>query len=784
MKMGCRKAIADLRAQPLKATLLWLAIAIGTLAVMAAFGARVVLEREIAQSFDGSRPAAVIVWTDAVDNSLLERIATVDGVDAVDARRLVRARVEVAAGDWRSLLLYGVRDFSDIDVSKIYSVEGTWPPTTGTVVVEQSAVPVVRARTGGSMRLRVPGGSAVATVDVVGIAHDPARAPGWQDNLGYAYATPATLAQLGLGSTLDEVHIDVAGDRVRAGAVATNVQALMTEMGRPVHRVEVPPRKHPHADHMHAMLLLLQILAVLSLLLSALLTANLFAAMLARQTRQVGVMKTLGGSPWMVARIYLSLAAIIASSASVVGAVGGVFAGRSFVGIAGRQLNLYGQAAVVPTWVIVAVVAIGATVPVFAALIPIRRATRMSVREALQDVGIRWSAAPRTPRFTVGLSVGLRFAVRNSLRRRARFVLTVVSFAVGGAMLMTAANIYRSLIGAVDASLGSRADDIEVRFLRPAPIADLRAAVSGIDGVREVRPWGAVLAGFALPSDRQAVAGRYGLLAPPDGAIQPSARLADGRWLSATASVEIVVNRQLLALEPHLSPGAETTVVVGKRRTRAKVVGVVEEIAPASAYVSPSGMTSVLGVAEHAGGVRIVLEDGAETSRVAATLEEAVAAKGWFPVYLMTRRELRTAMVDHFMILLVVLLALAAAATLVGVLGLATTMSINVLEREREIGVAKAMGASAWAVRRLVLAEGAATTVVSLILAVVLSVPLSLFVGFVVGSHGLHVTLPYQTSVAAVVVWVVVASIATVVSCLGPAEQAVRRPVRQLIAYE
>ena len=111
-------------------------------------------------------------------------------------------------------------------------------------------------------------------------------------------------------------------------------------------------------------------------------------------------------------------------------------------------------------------------------------------------------------------------------------------------------------------------------------------------------------------------------------------------------------------------------------------------------------------------------------------------------------------------------------------------MSINVLERQREIGVSKAMGASAWTVRRMILAEGAATTGASLVLALSLSVPLSVFVGFIVGSHGLHVSLPYQTSIEAIFAWVLLASIATFVACLGPAEQAVRRPVRHLIAYE
>ena len=356
-------------------------------------------------------------------------------------------------------------------------------------------------------------------------------------------------------------------------------------------------------------------------------------------------------------------------------------------------------------------------------------------------------------------------------------------------MLMTAANVHKSLVGAVDASLDSRQDEIEIRLLEPAPTDELTAAFLRLDEVERVEPWGAALAGFTLPRTTATpdgiVAGRYVLLAPPDGVLQPRARLVKGRRPSPGADrVEVVLNRQLLALEPHLSVGSETMIYIRERATHAAIVGVSEEIAPASAYVTPEGMRRALGRADVSGGARLVLSENADPLHVTSELERILATRDWFPVYLMTKAELRAAMLDHFMILLFVLLALATAAILVGVLGLATTLSINVLERQREIGVTKAIGAGARSILLLVFAEGVATTSASLPLAFLLSVPLSALVNSVVGSHGLHVALPYQTSLEATLGWCVLATIATAIACLGPAGQAVRRPVRQLVAYE
>ncbi|MEM6732876.1 MAG: ABC transporter permease, partial [Myxococcota bacterium] len=454
MSATLTKVVADLRSQRLKVILLCLAIATGSLAVMAAFGARLVLEREIERSFAGSKPAAVVVWTDRVDASLLTQISKVEGVAGVDARRMVRARVAVPDGEWRSLLIYGVRDFSDIDVSRVYFVNGDWPPALGSVALEQSGLSVVKGRLGSTLTVRLPGPRENQSIYVSAIAHDPARAPGWQDNVGYAYATPATLGLLGLGTELNQLHIHVSG--AREGAVAARVRDLVTAMGLPVHRVEVPPQRHPHADHMHAMLLLLQVLALLSLLLSALLAANLFAAMLAQQVRQVGVMKTLGATTWRVNRIYLLQASLVAIPAAIVGSFSGIGVAKQFSLFASGQLNLYQPSVDIPLASIAAVIGFGALVPVVAAWVPIRRAAAMRVREAIQDTGIRWERHQARVSIGLGLPVSLRLALRNSLRRPGRFALTVFAFAVGGAMLMTAANVHQALIAAVDRALSSR----------------------------------------------------------------------------------------------------------------------------------------------------------------------------------------------------------------------------------------------------------------------------------------------------------------------------------------
>ncbi|MEM1033973.1 MAG: FtsX-like permease family protein [Myxococcota bacterium] len=786
--MSLVKALADLRAQGLRAVLSWVAIAVGTTAVMAAFGAHAVLDREIARSFEDSRPPAVVVWTDAVDADLLRRVASLPGVAGAEARRQVRARAEVGDGTWRSVLIYAIRDFDDMRVSKVHALDGSAPPSVGSALVEQSAVSVLGTERGATLALRIATQREKRSLVVSGWAHDPAQAPGWQDDVAYLYVTPATLSALGLTPQLDQLHIDVAGDDNAVAPLAREIQRTLRAANRPVHRVEVPVRRHPHADHMEAMLGLIRVLAVLSLLLSALLAASLFGALLARQTREVGIMKAIGGSPGAIARSSLWLALILSGTAAFTGVGVGILAGQRFARFAARELNLYDVALTVPGGVIAAVFGAGIAVPVAASAWPILRASRINVREALTDPGLRGEKPASVGAATRRRGALVTLSLRHALRSRARFALNVTSLALGGAMLMTAANVHRSLVAAVDASVAPRTDRIELRLLEPAPTTALVTAAASVKGVRRAVPWGAVRAGIALPDDTSAppVVGHVAVLGPPEGSLPKTTRLVEGRWPVASSQAETVslaVNRQLLATVSDLHLGAPVNLVVGGRATPATIVAVVEEVGIASAYVAPAGMAHLLGRDDVSGALRLELHDEASSVAVAARLESVLARENWFPHDLVTRASLRAAMRDHFRILLVVLLTLAGAAIAVGVLGLATTMSINVIARRREMGVLKSMGATAGHIRRLVLLEGAVATTASVLFALALSFPLSAAVRAVVGAHGLHVTLPREHAIEAVGAWLVLAGLCTVGACLGPARDAVRRPVRELIGY-
>jgi putative ABC transport system permease protein len=121
---------------------------------------------------------------------------------------------------------------------------------------------------------------------------------------------------------------------------------------------------------------------------------------------------------------------------------------------------------------------------------------------------------------------------------------------------------------------------------------------------------------------------------------------------------------------------------------------------------------------------------------------------------------------------------------IVGGLGLAGTMSLNVLERTREIGVMRAIGASDMSVLQIVLVEGLLLGIVSWCLGAALALPISKLLSDAVGLTFFNFALEFRFSVGGLLTWLVISMVLAVVASVLPAWNASRLTVRDVLAYE
>ena len=121
---------------------------------------------------------------------------------------------------------------------------------------------------------------------------------------------------------------------------------------------------------------------------------------------------------------------------------------------------------------------------------------------------------------------------------------------------------------------------------------------------------------------------------------------------------------------------------------------------------------------------------------------------------------------------------------IVGGLGLASTMSLGVLERTREIGVMRAIGADHRSIFTMIQVEGLVIALLSWVAAIPLSVPMSVLLARAFGRIMFPVPARLQPEIDGVIVWLAVAVAVSVAACAWPAMRAMRIPTARALAYE
>ncbi|HVT57057.1 MAG TPA: ABC transporter permease [Thermoanaerobaculia bacterium] len=782
-----RKVRRDLGLHKARTLLVVLAIAIGILGAASVLDTWTLVRQATRDQFRASNPPSATLRTEAVDRQLLARVRTLPAVRYARGRRMVIASAQVAGG-WRTAELFVVDDYRS-PIGHVEPQAGGWPPGGLGIVVERSSVDYVRTAVGEELTLQF-GGAEPVVLPVTGIARDVGLAPGWMDHVVYGFVTPATLARLGAPTSLDDLQIVVARDgqdREAIRRVAAQVKALVESTGRRVGSVDVPiPGRHIHAAQIDSLLFTQEAFGLLALLLSGFLVVNLISAMLAGQVREIGIMKAIGGRSGQIGLLYLGMSLALGVVASAVALPAAAVLGRAYARFTGDMLNFDVAAARIPASMILLQFAVGLLLPVVAAALPVLHGCRIPVSAALRDLGIDARAAARRPHPILaragGLTRPLLLSLRNAFRRRQRMALTLATLAVGGAVYLGAVNLRAAIVGAVDLLFSSLRFDVMLRFDRPYPPAALEEAAAAVEGVARAEAWSGARA--TAVHDGGVLGNPFPIIAPPLPSRMLALAAQQGRWLRPGDGRALVVNRRLVEDEPGLRPGAEATLMVAGRPTRWRVVGVVESGLSPSAYARRETITEIVG----GGATAIVVAAAPGGLGARLTLLQRLRsqlAAGGFEVQSGTlQAQQRKVVEDHLLMVAGFLGVMGQLMIVVGGLGLASTMSLAVLERTREIGVLRALGASHRSIVILVQVEGLVIALLSWAIALPLSVPMSVVLGKVFGRIMIQVPAALAPDASGVVRWLLVVVAVSLVACALPAWSATRISTAAALSYE
>ncbi|MEW6240648.1 MAG: FtsX-like permease family protein [Chloroflexota bacterium] len=790
-----KKVWADFWGNKGRTLLTILTIMVGTFAVGVNSNMGQYMFESMESDYQSSAPSEATIFAYPLDDDMVELARSVPGVDAVEGGNSVYADVVRTDDKQVTILLSEIEDPNARTVNRFKPVMGetSLPPLGDKQVLVDASAATLGYQPGDTILVELDNGKRRELI-LAGYIHDVTGFPFGFTNTMNAYVTPDTLEWLGGDPLFNSLAVSVTERQTDQAHVTEVAQAVADELeraGAEVYYVSIyQPGHHFAWSITQGVFFVLNVLGYLTVLLSGFLIINTVTALMTQQTRQIGIMKAVGGGTIQVFVMYAILILGFGLGALAIAVPLANAAAKDLGGGMAVYLNFdpapyHGYQS---AYIQQAVVALA--VPLLAALWPIYNSVRVTVREALSDYGIGGNAKPKdksVSKAALLIPRPMRLSLRNAFRRKLRLSLTLVSLVLGGAIFIGVYNLWDSFDQTIKDIQGYFLADINISFGRYYRFDEVASIAQSVPGVSSVEGW-TEYPGTLIMDESQAGT-QIAFFAPPSTSTLIDPIIAAGRWLTTGDENAVVIGNHLLNIYPDIKVGDWLTIEIDGKKTQWHVIGVYTitgNVSPPLLYVNYEYLSRLIGRPEQVYSLRVLTDrhDAVSQNRISDQLTALYEARGIqvtsasLSADFIRDQKAQTDILVYFMLVMATLIAI------VGGLGLMGTMSINVLERTREIGVMRAIGASNGDIQSIVIVEGMVIGLISWLISIVLSIPITGVLTFGVGLAIMSSPMNPVYGASGIVAWLIFTlALATIASAL-PARRASRLTVRDTLAYE
>ena len=790
-----RKIWADFWGNKSRTFLTILTIMVGTFSV----GFNANLGAYMLESMDGdflsANPSEATVYMSPFDDDLVKIAREIPGVDAVDGRTTTSAHLIPSTGEPISIQFTGIEDPTELTLNQLKPKygESSIPAFDDKQVILDASAESLGYKIGDKLTISLENGRQRELI-FAGYVHD---VTGFPYNLAQqinAYVTPSTLEWLGGSTQYSALAISVSENQTDAAHVTTVAQTVADRMERAgaiIYFVSVyQPGHHFAWSISQGIFFVLSALGYMTVVLSGFLIVNTITAIMTQQTRQIGIMKSVGGGNSQIFAMYVvlvmgfGLVALLIAIPLSVGAARNIGGGMAaFLNFNPLPFKMYPSAVFQQSLVAL-------LVPLLAALWPVYNSVRITVREAISDYGIGDNGKHKqttVSKRALFIPRPMRLSLRNAFRRKLRLGLTLFSLVLGGAIFIGVYNMWASFDKTIEDIQGYFLADINVSFGRDYRFEEVESLAKSVPGVSSVEGWTEFPG--TLKMDDESAGTQIMFVAPPSTSTLIDPVITAGRWLETGDENAIVIGNHLLNIFPELKVGDWLTIEIKGKETQWHIVGfytITGNVSPPLLYVNNEYLSQLIGTPGQVYSLRVLTEqhDAASQSKINDQLLALFEKRGiqvgssQLGADFINGQKAQTDILVYFMMVMAVLIAI------VGALGLMGTMSINVLERTREIGVMRAIGASNMDIQGIVIVEGLVIGLISWAISILLSFPITNVLTFGVGMAVLTAPMPAVYDVMGFVSWLIFTVILATVASALPARNASKLTVRDTLAYE
>lgn len=786
-----QKVIRDLWGNKTRTVLVVMAIAVGVFAFGSVFITQEVLVTDMNKQYRDINASTIIMSIRSFDDNLVRWALRQEEIAEAQGRAIHLVKL-VGGERTYNLNLYAYDDYEDMALNRIAPEIGTLPPERGEILFERTSIPLTEAQIGDNITIELSSGRQFE-LDITGIVHDVNAVPANLFPQLSGYISMKTLGRLGLPSTYNQLELVAQAEYqslAELETVADELRERLQRIGVTIGSVGVrEPGEHWAKETTQSFTLILSFIGVFSLILSGFLVVNTMSALLSEQKRQIGMMKAIGGIGRQITGIYLVLVTIYGLLALVVAVPIGMGLAYLFTIAVTQFLNINIINFYLPTNVIILQLIAALLIPIVAAVVPVLNGVRVTAREALSSYGIGGKSGhgllDRLLLQIRGLPRPVLLSFRNTFRRKARLFLTLGTLVIAGMLFITVLNVRGSLEADTDNILNTWFNyEVQLNLDGDYQSHGVERRIERLPGVTQAESRIGVQVQRIKPDDTKGATFPIIGLPPDSDFIQPT--LLSGRWLVEKDRNDVVLSSTLSEDMPDVSVGDEIVLEINNKEYHWKIAGVVFMPFEKLGYADFDYVSSVRGEFGQASTVYVRTEkkDGQSQTLMAEELESSLKKSGINVSQSMTKETLASSWASQFDFLVAFLMIMAAMTALIGGLGLAGMMSLNVMERTREIGVMRSIGASNIAIGGIVITEGLVIGIISWALAIPLSIPMSIVLNDMLGDMIFGQPLPFVFLPMSLITWLVIVVAVSIIASLLPAYRATKMSVRETLAYE
>ena len=811
MRPRWRKVFSDLVDNKARTLLVVLSIAVGVFAIGVIVGAYKIIEADMSTSYAANNPANIELRMSDFDGDFLNTLRNVDGVEDAEARRTFSLRIRpIGAEEWTSINIITIEDFEKNKVNLLVPVSGASVPQKNELLLEQDILDDFDIVPGETIEVQLPDGS-IKTILITGIVRDSST-----DAMDFlapplGYIAPSTLRLFNQSEdAYNRFYATVETGKDDDDHITAVLAALKEKTEKNDYLVwrtfHSKTHTHPMEGTINAVLGILMALGILIVFLSSSLITNTLSALLNQHLRHIGVMKLIGGRDNIIFKMYLVLLlsfgflslliaiplggqSAYALSEFVADKMGFALLGYRFV-----PLALYIQ------------IAIGMLVPLVSGFMPVIKGSKVTVQQALSGDLARGSgeqveeSAKQESRAEalqlklvqmladrgIRLPRPLLISLRNTFRQKNRLILTLFTLTMGGAIFISVFNVRVSLREYVQVVGNYFLADVTVTFDKLYRLNEIEQFAMTDPHVTNVEGWSFATAEILYTDGSNA--DNMDILAPPADSELVSPLLVDGRWIEKTDIKKIAISENIYDSYPNLQAGDFIPIKINGREESWEVVGIFKFVGMEGtiAYSPYEYISREQNIANRSASFRIVSDDHERTAQevLAKDLDLYFRENGFQVVETTAGLSMMDEASESLDILIAFLLIMAMLTAIVGAMGLAGTMSMNVLERTREIGIMRAIGATDLEIIRMVLVEGLLIGIISFALAIILAVPFTYLLSTIVSNATFETPIAVVFTTTGYLIWLGVVIILSILASVLPARNAARLTIREVLAYE